>query len=136
MSKHLNLSKDQSLPLEVATQATSIFGIRGSGKTNTAGVIAEELLRLGQPVVIIESRRRSWMPPIPPGCFSVVRLLLWRCPSTVAGFVVPVIVDAINRMTCRRAFSHVAEERFETRSPAGADADSAAAIEIKMLVGR
>jgi hypothetical protein len=56
----LHLSNDLSLPIDVATQASAIFGIRGSGKTNTAGVIAEELLRAGQPVAIIDPTDAWW----------------------------------------------------------------------------
>lgn len=48
MSK-LHLADNLKLPTAIATQAISVLGIRGSGKTNTAGVIAEELLAIGQP---------------------------------------------------------------------------------------
>lgn len=60
MSVKLKLSDDLYLPLAIASQAVAIFGIRGSGKTNTAGVIAEELLRAGQPVVIIDPTDAWW----------------------------------------------------------------------------
>jgi hypothetical protein len=60
MTTTLRISKDLTLPIDVASQAVSIFGIRGSGKTNTAGVIAEELLTQGQPVVIIDPTDAWW----------------------------------------------------------------------------
>ena len=45
----LKLGEGLQIPIEVAGQAVALVGIRGSGKTNTAGVIAEELLDRGQP---------------------------------------------------------------------------------------
>ena len=54
MSKQLHVSDSLSLPLELGSQAGAIFGIRGSGKTNTAGVLAEELLKAGQPIAVVD----------------------------------------------------------------------------------
>lgn len=48
------------LPAAIVTQTTAILGIRGSGKTNTAVVIAEELLELGHQVVIIDPLDVWW----------------------------------------------------------------------------
>ena len=42
--KTLQMAKDLKVPSTIANQATCLVGIRGSGKTNSAGVIAEELL--------------------------------------------------------------------------------------------
>lgn len=50
----LKLSKKLALPVETLTSATAVLGLRGSGKTNTAGVIVEEALELGQQAVIID----------------------------------------------------------------------------------
>jgi uncharacterized protein len=50
----LKLGKHLNMPLELATQTTSIIGLRGSGKTNTASVIVEELLDNNIPVLIID----------------------------------------------------------------------------------
>lgn len=47
MTRKLHISDELALPLEVGTQALLVLGLRGSGKTNTAGVIAEELLDAG-----------------------------------------------------------------------------------------
>lgn len=52
--KPLALSSDLSLPVDIAAQTIGLVGIRGSGKTNTAGVIAEELLDRHQPVVVLD----------------------------------------------------------------------------------
>jgi len=56
----LNVSPDLSLPLDVASQAVAVLGIRGAGKTNTATVIAEELLSKGQPMVYIDPTDAAW----------------------------------------------------------------------------
>src|SRR5690606_28120690 len=51
---------DFSLPLQVVTEAVGILGRRGSGKTNTAGVIAEGLLEAGQQVIIFDPLDVWW----------------------------------------------------------------------------
>lgn len=57
----LKIAKDLSLPLDVAGQAIALVGIRGAGKTNTAGVIAEELLeRRTHPLLWIDPTDASW----------------------------------------------------------------------------
>jgi uncharacterized protein len=50
----LRISKSFTLPIEAATQTFAILGKRGVGKTNTAVVMAEELLRARQPIVIVD----------------------------------------------------------------------------------
>lgn len=52
--KRLQIASDLALPAAVASQAVCLIGIRGSGKTNTAGVMAEELLDHGQPIVVLD----------------------------------------------------------------------------------
>jgi hypothetical protein len=52
--KKLRIADDFTLPAEAVTQTFAILGIRGSGKTNTGVVLAEELLTAGQQVVIID----------------------------------------------------------------------------------
>jgi len=55
MGTPLNISSDLSLDLEeVIGQCIAILGIRGSGKSNTAGVIFEELLRHNYPMSIVD----------------------------------------------------------------------------------
>lgn len=46
--------KPFALPSALFDQTTATLGIRGSGKTNTAGVIAEEALSRGHQVVVID----------------------------------------------------------------------------------
>lgn len=56
----LKIGHDFSLPLDIETKTTAILGIRGSGKTTTATVIAEELLGSGQQVVVIDPTDGWW----------------------------------------------------------------------------
>lgn len=60
MNRRLALSPDLALPMEAAAQVIALVGIRGSGKTNSAGVIAEELLDRGQQVVFIDPTDGAW----------------------------------------------------------------------------
>jgi len=55
MGTALNISQDLNLDLEeIIGQCIAILGIRGSGKSNTAGVIFEELLRNNYPMSIVD----------------------------------------------------------------------------------
>lgn len=56
----LRLADDLQLPAEIAGQTVGLVGIRGSGKTNTAGVIAEELLDRHQPIVVLDPTDAWW----------------------------------------------------------------------------
>jgi hypothetical protein len=56
----LALGAGLTVPIEMAGQAVALVGIRGSGKTNTAGVIAEELLDHGQQIVVIDPTDAWW----------------------------------------------------------------------------
>lgn len=49
-----------SLPITTATQASAIVGIRGSGKTTTATVLVEELLRAGVQAVVVDPLDAWW----------------------------------------------------------------------------
>lgn len=49
-----------SLPLDVATWATAIHGVRGKGKTVTAAVMVEELLGHGLQVVVVDPTDVWW----------------------------------------------------------------------------
>ncbi len=53
MSK-LRISDDLSLPLDAITQTFAILGIRGSGKTNTAVVMFEEMVKQGDQCVVLD----------------------------------------------------------------------------------
>ncbi len=55
MGKPLSISRDLNLNLEdLIGQCIAILGIRGSGKSNTAGVIFEELLENNYPLSIVD----------------------------------------------------------------------------------
>jgi len=55
MGTPLNISNDLALDLEqIIGQCIAILGIRGSGKSNTAGVIFEELLKHNYPLSIVD----------------------------------------------------------------------------------
>jgi len=55
MGTALDISRDLDLDLnEIIGQCIAILGIRGSGKSNTAGVIFEELLRHRYPMSIVD----------------------------------------------------------------------------------
>lgn len=56
----LTLGPDLQLPLEAVTETVAILGIRGSGKTNTAVCLAEDLLAAGQQVVVIDPTDCWW----------------------------------------------------------------------------
>ena len=57
----------------------------------------------------------------------ISHLLGFRGPLTVAGFVSPVVVGSINRVSHARTLAHVREEVVE-RQPALADGDAASAV--------
>lgn len=50
----LQIGKGFRLPAEAVTQTFGILAIRGAGKTYTAAVLAEELVKAGQQVVIVD----------------------------------------------------------------------------------
>lgn len=50
----LHISETLSLPIDAVTQTFAVLGIRGSGKTNTAKVLAEEMLKQGQQIVALD----------------------------------------------------------------------------------
>ena len=56
----LHLAKNLTLPLDAVTQTFAIFGKRGSGKTNGATVLVEELLKAHLPVVILDPVDAWW----------------------------------------------------------------------------
>ena len=48
------------LPLDIATQATALHGVRGKGKTNTVGVMVEGMLKVGVQVVVVDPTDAWW----------------------------------------------------------------------------
>lgn len=60
MSRDLRISKDLSLPISAVTETFAILAKRGAGKSYTAGVLAEEMLKAGQPVVVVDPTGAWW----------------------------------------------------------------------------
>lgn len=58
--KRLYISDEVALPIEAATQTFLVVGKRGSGKTNTAARIVEQLLAAKVPVVILDPVDAWW----------------------------------------------------------------------------
>ena len=56
----LRLSDDVALPLDAVTQTFAVLGKRGSGKTNTASVLAEQLIKRDLPVVYVDPIGVTW----------------------------------------------------------------------------
>jgi len=54
MSTGLHIADNLTLPLDAVTQTFAILGIRGSGKTNTAVVMMEEMLKQSQQCVALD----------------------------------------------------------------------------------
>ncbi len=52
--KRITLSHGLHLPLEAVTQTFAVLGKRGSGKTNTSGVMTEQMIKAALPVVVID----------------------------------------------------------------------------------
>lgn len=59
-TRTLHVAKGLHLPLDGATETFAILGRRGSGKTHTAVVMAEEMLGAGIPVVVIDPLDVWW----------------------------------------------------------------------------
>ena len=49
-----------TLPIDAVTETFAILGKRGKGKTSTAVVLAEELIRAGQPVIVLDTVGVWW----------------------------------------------------------------------------
>ncbi|WP_065569707.1 ATP-binding protein [Microbacterium oleivorans] len=56
----IRLGDELSLPVDLVTEAIAILGRRGKGKTNTAGVIVEEFVKLGVPVCVVDTVGVWW----------------------------------------------------------------------------
>ena len=56
----MKLAKDVIIPNELTTRRSAIFGISGSGKSNTATRLIELLLEAGEQVVLIDPKGEGW----------------------------------------------------------------------------
>lgn len=59
-TKQLNISPDLSLPIEAVTQTFAILAKKGSGKTYSGSVLAEEMLAAGQVMVAVDPTGAWW----------------------------------------------------------------------------
>lgn len=60
MTKALKISDDLSLPIDAVTGTFCVVGIRGSGKSTTAAVMAEEMLKAKQQIVVLDPKDDWW----------------------------------------------------------------------------
>lgn len=60
MNAKLHVSESLHLPLDAVTQTFAILAKRGSGKSYTASVMAEEMLKAGQPIVALDPTGGWW----------------------------------------------------------------------------
>lgn len=60
MKRPIRLSPDVTLSLDAVTQTFAVLGKRGSGKTNTASVLTEQLIKAGLPVVYVDPIGVTW----------------------------------------------------------------------------
>jgi hypothetical protein len=67
---------------------------------------------------------------------TIVVLLLVGSPSHIAGFVIPVVVDSIQREPARWPMADVSEERHERRLPPLTHFDTASPVSIKRRLSR
>jgi len=56
----VKLAADLQLPIDVVTEAIAVLGRRGKGKTHTAAVIVENVVRAGAPVCVIDTVGVWW----------------------------------------------------------------------------
>ena len=63
----LRVSGSLTLPRETVTETAAVLGVRGTGKTNTAAVIAEELLRQHDQILVIDPTDVWWGLKAPKG---------------------------------------------------------------------
>jgi hypothetical protein len=54
MATKLEIAPNLVLPIDAVTQTIAIMSKRGTGKTHTASVMAEEMLKHGQTVVVYD----------------------------------------------------------------------------------
>lgn len=60
MSKTITISPGVTVPMELTTRRSAIFGISGSGKSNSATLIIEQLLKAGEQIVLIDPKGEGW----------------------------------------------------------------------------
>lgn len=78
----LHLAEDLNLPAEFAGRRSALFGISGSGKSNSASVIIEEATAAGEQVVFIDPKGEAWgLLSLPSGKPSNLDMIIFGEPS-------------------------------------------------------
>ena len=60
MNQAIHLSSNLKLPVDIGTETIAVLGRRGSGKSNTATALMEELITAGQQVVLVDPKGEGW----------------------------------------------------------------------------
>src|SRR4051812_47538659 len=60
MTSTIKLASHVALPVELTGRRTGVFGMSGSGKSNTATVIIEGALEAGEQIVLIDPKGEGW----------------------------------------------------------------------------
>lgn len=73
--KQFEIGPGLRLPVDAVTETFAILGRRGSGKTHTAVVMAEDMLQAGLPIVVIDPPQdrkalEAWLRVIGAGGFT------------------------------------------------------------------
>jgi hypothetical protein len=66
---------------------------------------------------------------------AIVSLCFASCPFAVAGFIIAIVVDALNRQRAIRAFAHIGKEVLKT-FPSFADFDATSTVTVKGFYAR
>lgn len=60
MTNSLKIARNLTFPIEAVTETFGILARKGRGKTYTASVMAEEMLKLGQQIVVVDPMGAWW----------------------------------------------------------------------------
>ena len=60
MSNKLHIAETLDLPIDAVTQTFAILAKRGAGKSYTASVMAEEMLKAGQTIIALDPTGAWW----------------------------------------------------------------------------
>jgi hypothetical protein len=133
-ARKLRLSTELALPLEAVTQTFAILAKRGAGKTHTATVLVEELVRAELPVVVVDPVGVWWglrssfdgksegLPVYVFGGEHGDIPLEETAGAVVADFVVrtqkPVVLDLslLSKAAARRFMTEFAEELYRRKA--------------------
>lgn len=123
MTQQIRIADTLALPLEVATQSSGFYGVKGSGKTVAAKVHAEEYIAAGVQVVAIDPTDAWWgLGASADGKGPGVAVYVFGGPhghvpleATAGELVADVIVDhGINAVLSLRHLRKAEQHRFVT----------------------